>query len=620
MACSRARCIAQLFFFTAFVSLSLSQDSPSFCNRLYHSTVITNGKLFVDGGELRTVRYAIQSDIRNLIDHSQISNGNVIASVPNVVDWLELSKPFTNTDTSIWGHIPKNLTSPGNNAPSLNDGSMWASNSSFYLFGGALSLASGAPEVPPANGIWQYDLNNKQWEVASTSGQSVQRIHWGQSVQSVENTVGYFLGGAITPKSDPTFNAIPNAQPYFVQGLITFDESTQGLLNSSTSSLNQDGTAVGSFVTLIESLGSEGVLVAFGGVMNTPGTPTGLGDEDLADPTMHWQLNNISVYDISSQKWYQQSATGDVPPWRYVGCSVVVSAPDKSSYSIYLFGGWGNNSGDSDGFVYVLSVPSFRWIRVNQDSALRARHQCNLIGKHTMLVVGGIRPMDTSLQPSGSRGCDTSAMFSNGLGMFNMNNHSWVTSYDPIEAAAPYQVHPSIQQVIGGDGNGGATMKTPVNGFSEDALKALLDVQLNSNTTSNATIHSGSTPGGHKLSSAGIAGIAIAAVVVVLFLALTAFFIIRHRRREQKSPTGIPETPRRKYAEMGSSSYGSELSDGSIPAVELESSDKPLPPRPFDGKPPEIRYEMEGELGWHPAERSPMQQHNKVKEDAGPVW
>ena len=62
-----------------------------------------------------------------------------------------------------------------------------------------------------------------------------------------------------------------------------------------------------------------------------------------------------------------------------------------------------------------------------------------------MLVVGGITPNFNYPQPTcdASR-CDTTSMFAQGLGMFSLNNHSWSTSYDPVAAAAPYQIHANI--------------------------------------------------------------------------------------------------------------------------------------------------------------------------------
>ena len=47
-------------FFVSLLSLLLTpavtQSNGTFCNRIYHSSIVINDKLYVDGGELRTVR------------------------------------------------------------------------------------------------------------------------------------------------------------------------------------------------------------------------------------------------------------------------------------------------------------------------------------------------------------------------------------------------------------------------------------------------------------------------------------------------------------------------------------------------------------------------------------
>lgn len=35
--------------------LAVTQSNGTFCNRLYHSSIVVSDRLYVDGGELRTV-------------------------------------------------------------------------------------------------------------------------------------------------------------------------------------------------------------------------------------------------------------------------------------------------------------------------------------------------------------------------------------------------------------------------------------------------------------------------------------------------------------------------------------------------------------------------------------
>ena len=535
-------------------------------------------------------------------------------TIPEFVATIDLTKPFSNSDTSLWQYVPKNVTGRTNNPPTLNDGGIFVGNSSLYLFGGALSMAPSNPLTkPPPNSMWQYGLSSGNWTpyIPSTG---IERIHWGLTAQDVSRSIGYFFGGAITPKSDPVFSSVPGARPYMVQSLIALSEDPLSVKNESMVGLNPDGTTLGGFSALIDSLGSQGVLVAFGGITNVAGNSMLLGDSDLSDPSMHRSLGNVSVLDIGTQQWYQQAASGDIPPWRYVGCSVVVSAPDGSSHSIYVFGGWGNSAGASDGYVYVLSLPSFRWIRVNEDSNLRARHQCALIGKNTMLVVGGNHPNE-QLQPVGANGCDITNMFSQGLGIFSLNNHSWSQQYDPSQGSLAYQVHQDISSVIGGNQEGGATLQVPVGGFSQQELGNLLGARVVSNTTSSASpSQQSTTQSSNGLSTGAIIGIVVAVAVVVstFILLLILCLIRRHRRRSSPAlpPITTPNPVFRKASELTEDSVISpispplpaEISDGGIAAHELGSTEKPLPHIPDHSRSVSIQ-EMEGELGWHPAHR-----------------
>ena len=154
------------------------------------------------------------------------------------------------------------------------------------------------------------------------------------------------------------------------------------------------------------------------------------------------------------------------------------------------------------------------------------------MGANTMLVVGGIKPGFDDPQPLDARGCDTSSKFAQGLGMFSLNNHNWTTEYDPVIGAVPYGVHRSISEVIGGDGNGGATLQTPASGFSQKALGELLGArpEPNSSVSDPWLEHAAVLPAG------AIAGIAIGGVlfIAVIIGAFTYAYMTRRRRRQRQ--------------------------------------------------------------------------------------
>ena len=293
----------------------------------------------------------------------------------------------------------------------------------------------------------------------------------------------------------------------------------------------------------------------------------------------------------------------------------------ESDISSYVFGGWAGTTASSNGFVYVLSLPSFRWIRVTEDRDLRQRHNCHLMGAHTMLVIGGIKPGFDNLQPPDITGCDTSAKFRQGLGIFSLNNHSWTTSYDPSIGAVPYSIHPKIANVIGGNANGGATLQTPVAGFSQKSLGNLLGARPEpNNSTSQPT--ASAVPRPQILSTRAIIGIVVGGVIVVGGFVGGLVFLLLSRRRKQPKPwppsistpivTVMP--PQMKYySELDANFQPPELRAGShsdiyeskFSARELTGEsprEKSLPSRPSYEKKEIHVYEMEA---WSPmSERS----------------
>ncbi|PYI02003.1 hypothetical protein BO78DRAFT_230974 [Aspergillus sclerotiicarbonarius CBS 121057] len=159
-------------------------------------------------------------------------------------------------------------------------------------------------------------------------------------------------------------------------------------------------------------------------------------------------MQSILVYDTANEQWYTQESSGDVPSWRMSGCSVIVAAPDNSSYCIYVYGGMETLASNSDGDVYVLSLPSFQWIRVAEGDNVHIKHKCQIAGKRTMLVVGGTKPTDDSESDPSVANCDSGA-FANGLGIFNLSSHTWLTDYDATDGGE-YPLSSAITDIIGG--------------------------------------------------------------------------------------------------------------------------------------------------------------------------
>ncbi|KAL8849616.1 MAG: hypothetical protein Q9221_005383 [Calogaya cf. arnoldii] len=471
---------------------------------------------------------------------------------------------------------------------------MFSNGSSLWLYGGAVTggpgpslwlydgkVANESETQPPipSNDIWRYDLESSDWSRMPTRGEPIQRLVQGAYLQT-RMSKGFYLGGIKTGLSDASYFAHNNPKDYPVQGLLVFDETDETIHNASTVGMNKGGTFFTGFAVHIPSIGNQGVLIGFGGVTVDPGAAAPLNPNfrGYLDPDSHWPMQNISVYDIESQKWHQQQASGDIPSWRSEGCAVVVAAPDRSSHSIYVFGGWGSTStGQNDGNVYVLSMSSFTWIRVTLDTDQRSLHKCHLMGNHHMLVVGGTKPDGQNYQPDGVLGCDTDAKFSQGLGIFSLNNHTWTTDYDPGPGADHYQIHPSISKVIGGNATGGATKRTPDAGFSSVDLRKLMssnqpspDAPMTNITAPNIEPSAPQKPKSSlPLSKGVIAGIVVGATIIAFIIAIVFYLIHRRRHSHQKESTPTDRSISRPshpvvFNEVFAAPAGQELRGGTL--------------------------------------------------------
>lgn len=176
-------------------------------------------------------------------------------------------------------------------------------------------------------------------------------------------------------------------------------------------------------------------------------------------------MTEIDVYDIASDEWYKQKTSSDHPPILAMGCAVAQAAQDGSSFNIYHYGGYGGVD-PRDPFnddVWILSLPSFKWIKAKSGTSMHARagHRCVSPYPDQMIVVGGYAP----LAGSGGPDCLPDSVFA----FFNLSSLEWLDSYDP-EVYADYRVPEVVSAEIGGDGKGGAKEKEPDGGWDDDAL------------------------------------------------------------------------------------------------------------------------------------------------------
>ena len=121
-----------------------------------------------------------------------------------------------------------------------------------------------------------------------------------------------------------------------------------------------------------------------------------------------------------------------------------------SCSEIFLYGGQAGNGGWSASSatlediatldeVYILSLPSFVWFKVNYTSSdPRIEHTCVIAGNRQMLSIGGINPTAMNL----SAAVNDTDPFWEGIKVFDLTALQWTNYYNA--SAAPYTIPTTV--------------------------------------------------------------------------------------------------------------------------------------------------------------------------------
>ena len=236
---------------------------------------------------------------------------------------INLSEDWTNSTLEMVSTVRPSA------APiALDHQSLWWDDNKkiIYCFGGEKPLLpQRSSNTTPVDSIWAFTPfgnGSGNWSqfVGPTADitfpQDILRPTNGFS--AFDNTTGYFFGGLVGANSDPSLTY----EFVFSSGLLTFDFET-GLLQNSTNV----PTAVHAWANVggmigVSAFGQRGTLIAIGG---------GPGQSELGTSA---PLNNITIFDIASQTWLSQTATGDIPTPRSDFCAVGVQGGDNSTFEM----------------------------------------------------------------------------------------------------------------------------------------------------------------------------------------------------------------------------------------------------------------------------------------------
>ena len=322
----------------------------------------------------------------------------------------------------------------------IHDGALFgglANSTKLTMFGGTTSgFNESFPnyEVPPDTryGMWEYDMAGDIWNAVDTSGVLGTIPSWGANAEAPDQGLAFYLGGQ-TDRGTANSTSFLGNDTIGAAGMVVIQPATNTIKNITGLSEIKTNRQGGGLV-YVDNYGPAGVLVLVGGQTETDGYLP-------MDQIKVFDIHSLDLTDSSSSGnniWYSQTATGDIPNARVDFCLVAAPAQDNSSTSIYLYGGTSNGTIFDD--VYVLSLPSFTWVKVFTGQDARWSVTCHFVPPRQMITVGG-----GGKSSNISSDCDWEQK---SLAVLDLSTIGWGSVYD---AAAPaYEVPQIVISAIGG--------------------------------------------------------------------------------------------------------------------------------------------------------------------------
>ena len=219
--------------------------------------------------------------------------------------------------------------SKNSSVPDVEGGILWSDNTNmlFYQWGGQFQTS---PENPT---LYIYDTIYNTWNTTTADLSEISRIAYGAGTTVEQRAEGYYYGGWLSNQSIAGWSGPRIAS----SNIIKYDMNAGTFSNSSGP--DNLGRAEGAMVFLPAS--DNGLLIYFGGVIDM-GNGSAVGANmtvssrsRICSRNTDLCMKEIWIYDLNSEKWYNQTATGDVPDMRGKFCAGATWPTDQSSYNMY---------------------------------------------------------------------------------------------------------------------------------------------------------------------------------------------------------------------------------------------------------------------------------------------
>ncbi|KAL8945855.1 MAG: hypothetical protein Q9222_007665 [Ikaeria aurantiellina] len=367
--------------------------------------------LYIDGGEF-----------------SYINGDSVVDQYSSSTLSIDLSEDWEN------GTVVFHSTSKPSDAPNLSYNSLWYDEKNDIFYSGATGRVSqfGNGPVPPTPAIWSFKpdgMGGGTWnqEIGSNdpAWDRILRSYKGYTAAGGDSA--FVVAGLASAFTSKDFQYVSN--DIQLPGLVQFNMTTKKLTNSTVRGFTSDGEGDLGQMHYVPSFGPNGVFLVMGGERRN----------------RNFDFSNIWVYEAVTNRWYNQTATGNLPEPRREFCVAGVNSTNET-YEIFLYGGHDGNLG-SDAIpydeIFILSLPAFRWFKVDYPpQSPRGGHSCNAVGGSQVISIGGIDAnskvsLGDTDEITESTFNSTADPFAQGLGIFNMTTLQWADHY--MANAPPYE-------------------------------------------------------------------------------------------------------------------------------------------------------------------------------------
>ncbi|KAL8847654.1 MAG: hypothetical protein Q9221_007296 [Calogaya cf. arnoldii] len=534
-------------------------STQDFLRRAWHNSAVAGRYVYIEGGE-----FAFGNGVATNYQYSSTT-----LSIDLSQDWVNATVVLQSTNKP-----------PG--APQLSFPSLWWDERDGVFYSGATGRTSffSSPEPPPLS-LWSFKpdgTGSGAWAqvLPATDEALVNAIRTTYGYQASTGGKALVLGGVATSKTSPENEDL--SRDILQPGLLEFDMRTRRFTNSSAADFNVNGTGIHGQMHFVPSFGPDGLFLILGGNNNSD---------------HQYGFEQITLYDAASHRFYNQSATGNVPRGRQDFCVAGVNSTE-GTYEIFLYGGDNGHLGAQEGLSYdeihILTLPAFYWVKVQYPpQSPRAGHTCNAVGGSQIISIGGFDVNSTVFvgQYDDIRESmfNSSDPFAQGLGIFNMTSLAWEDHYT---ANAPAYVQSDPIRTF--------YANSPQNGsqFSTPELKELFQT---THFTPVGTSDSNSTggPAPDAQSSSGddhtgaIAGAVVGGVVGLAVIAGIVFYFQKRAKRRNAAqqlqnphngtaiPIASPKPPVDSLAEadQGAQIWGTQLDGQGIQEMQQHPAEMP---------------------------------------------